>query len=56
LYPMVIVVLSAIFFCIYFQKDESEIDFYSLEAIELTLLTMTIIYALLTKTMKFLKD
>ncbi len=56
LYPMIIVIISSIVFCIFFQKSKCEIDFNSLETIELTLLTMAIIYTLITKTLSFLKD
>lgn len=53
LYPIVIMIMCIGLFYISLDKSQVELELNTIEAVQFTLITMTIIYAISTKTLKF---
>lgn len=53
LYPTVIMIMCIGLFYISHDKSQVELELNTIEAVQLTLITMTVIYAISTKTLKF---
>lgn len=53
LFPLVVLLLSVGLFLICLDKKSTDLDLETIEALQLTLITMTVIYAITIKTLKF---
>lgn len=56
IYPMLIMFMCAILFMSCFSKDEKTIDIATVENIQFAIVVMTVVYAIVTKTVMFFQE